>query len=188
MYLWMRLQLYQVKSWVVRYFTEHTFKTYPVKRYSSIAELERAMSRLTWTGDTWRQGWDAISYPGRVQALIDAAHAELGVDCDEFGVYEAYTLRRSLEDGVLKDAIRNPLLLTLGWLLPNGKPEGHNVCYMEMPDGRVAFMDYRMPVSAGTKQELVRKIINIYGGRDAVCVGWTLSDPDTLAPVEVHWR
>lgn len=188
-YLWMRLHLYRVKSWIVRDFTEYMYISHPVSTYTSFRDLEAAMNRLTWTGDTWRQGWDAISLPGRIQALIDKARPEPGIDCDEFGVYIAFVLKRSIEAGHFRTVYR-PMLCTVMWVDSKGKAGGHNVClFEEEVNGKImyAYMDYRMPVYGETKEAVVAKVRALYAGADAVSIGWALSDPDTLAPVEVHW-
>ena len=187
MWLHMRLDLYRWKSAAYRALFERRFAAYPLRPYRSFRELAAFLRSLTWVSDGWRQLWDAISYPGKVEYVGSGGDRRVG-DCDEFAIYAAVAVSRSVEEGVFTPEAKT-WLLTVTWL-KGFKPGGHNVCLLEIPTEpphrRYAYMDYGMPVYFGAVPAVVRGVLARYTDR-AVCIGWTLSNPETLHCVEHHW-
>jgi hypothetical protein len=148
-------------------------------------DLVAFIHKLIWVADSWQQLWDAFSYPGKVQWIGTEGDRRVG-DCDEFAIYSATAILKANAAGYLKE-YRNPRILTACWMDSKGKLGGHNVCLLER-DGGVAYMDYGDPIHFDTLQDLVASVIARYTREEnGACIGWGVTDPVTLRPIEVHW-
>lgn len=183
-WLYLATHLYRVKSWLYRKLFEHGVKWYPVQTHRDLDALAATLRKMNWTADGWRQLWDAISYPGAVQARMDSGNFDVG-DCDEFAIYIAAVVKKSRIPGVT-----NPRLLTVVWQEKDGTLGGHNVCLLEFQgapdDQRHGYMDYGMPRRYASVEGCVQGVLQRYRGE--TCLGWAISDAETLAPLEVHWK
>lgn len=135
-YVFLRLGLYRLKSRLYRFLFERKYRDVPVRPVSTLIEIGRRLGPKWWRADNWRQLWDAVSYPGRVQAYIDEGVPPLsGFDCDEFAIYTAHVLNVSRLRYVYSPRFVT-VLWRKGWLV-----EGHNVCAYS--DGEeLGFYDY----------------------------------------------
>lgn len=184
--------LYQPKSWLYRWVFERRYRDVPVSLYSSIDELVRFIRRQVWTADGLSQGWDAFSYPGKIEMIGQQGDHKIG-DCDEFALYIAYALRESAKAGRIEifsptDEVGiNPCVLTVCWVNPNGSAGGHNVAFWQA--GTTSYyMDYGHPSKfvRGTVDDAIGAVIQRYAKPSASCCGWSLRDPYTLAPFRVE--
>lgn len=184
--LHMRLDLYRIKSTLYRHVWETQYRDYPVRTYRSFKELAVFLRTLTWVADSWKQMWDAISYPGKVEYVGTVGDRKVG-DCDEFAIYACTAVNQSVKSGKF-DTLASARLLTITWL-EKYTPGGHNVCLLELPQElpsrRYAYMDYGMPVYFSTVPAVVRGVLDRYTNA-GVCIGWTISDSDTLHVLEHH--
>lgn len=156
----------------------------PLRRYSSIPELVKAIQSLKWRADTWRELWDAVSSIGAIQWRMWYDPEKAIGDCDEFGRYSACVIRLEKALGskwIDLDKIDTSFLLTVMW--KERSYSGHNVCLIRYTDGTWAYMDYGFP--SHPRQEIkgvVREILHRYAP-DGELVGYAFSDPDTLGLV-----
>lgn len=172
---------YRVKSWSYRYAFEKKYLSYPVREYHSLADLVKFVQTLEWVADSWEQLFDAISYPEKVEYVGYYGDKKVG-DCDEFAVYLAAAINKSPALPVGRAQ-----LLTVIWVDAKNKPGGHNVCLLRSKDDHWGYMDYGPPRYYTSLREVVDAVVARYGKDGAECCGWAVSDPATLAPLEVHW-
>lgn len=189
-FLMLFFRLYQVNSWLYRWTFRRKYLKYPVSTYSSFDELAAFIKTLEWIKDGWQQRGDAFDYPEAVEYIGRYGDKKIG-DCDEFAVYIATALQKSVDAKQMSgvDRIR---ILTVTWIGADGKGGGHNVCLMHFPDvslpGRsYGYMDYSLPHSYPSVPETVKGVVEHYspGG---TCTGYGVLDPRTLATLEYHWK
>ena len=171
----------------------------PLATYRTIPEIVSAISPLVWVADGWRELWDATASPQRVQWLINHGNVKIG-DCDEFAIYLVNVICRSLDLGLLQtwpayDAFLAPVdarFLTVTWICPGGKTNGHNVCLIEWIDNDhgydsfYSYMDYGQPNQPRkTVSAVVQDILKDYCGDGVVLLSWALHD-ENLDLLEVH--
>lgn len=152
----------------------------PVSSFVSMNDLVRFLSTLVWTADSWREMFDAISKPEKVEEIGRGEGDHKVGDCDEFAIYIANAMKKSIEAGYMQE-FSFPRLLTVTWMLPNGGVSGHNVCLMNHSSGMVVYMDYGHPIHARDVETLVKSITWRYG-RDATWAVYAISDPVSLKP------
>lgn len=177
-WLFLRGHLYRFKSWLYRETFEYPYKHTELTIYTSLGDLATFLRKLIWTADSWEELFDAISYPGKVEVVGTTGDRKVG-DCDEFAVYIANAVIRSIKAGYLPE-VRTAKMMAVTWC-EGWKPGGHNVAVLEMTDGRVAYMDYGMPIYGSDVEDLVKRVMQRYtdGG---TCIGWSLYDAVSLAP------
>jgi hypothetical protein len=182
-YVFLRWHIYRVKSNVYRSLFEKKLEWYPVAPHRDLEALAATLRKCIWTADGPKQLWDAISFPGAVQARIDSGDWHIG-DCDEFAIYICAVILKSHIPGVA-----DPKLLTVTWQEKDGTLGGHNVCLMRFPGAPAetawGYMDYGMPRRFASPHDCVTGILHRYGGE--ICLGWSISDPETLRPLESHF-
>jgi hypothetical protein len=122
------LRLYYLWSRLGRWLYERQFLGREIRRYDSAQELQKAMEPWVWRPDPFWQFGDMISCPAAVE--YKGTLGEPVGDCDDFSVYAGEALRQ-LNDAfgsIDGKVVREISLLTVPWMEPTGKPNGHNVC------------------------------------------------------------
>jgi len=186
-FLYLRLGVYRLWSNIYRAIWERRFRDIPLKIFMDLKELGRYLQENSgkWKADSWKQLFDAVSYPAKAQEVFDGRYeATEGLDCDDYSAYITNVLDLSL--AVTQLPVANPRFFTVTWM--NGwKVGGHNVALVAVPDGGYAYMDYGMPTGhALTPDGVARNVINSYAGKEAVCIVWCVAKKD-LSPLVVHW-
>jgi hypothetical protein len=189
-FLMLFFRLYQVNSWFYRWTFRRKYLKYPVSTYNSFDELVAFVQTLEWIKDGWQQRGDAFDYPEAVEYIGRYGDKKIG-DCDEFAVYIATALQKSVNAKQLSgvDQIR---IMTITWISPEGRGGGHNVCFMRFPDVslpglRYGYMDYGQPRSFASITDTVKGVVEHYSA-GATCTGWGILDPRTLATLEYRWK
>lgn len=208
-YLYLLL-LYRWWSRLYRLIWEHKYSTVALQSYRNFTDLVAIMRTCVWTADGWKQIWDAFSYPGKVQFIIntDGPKPKIG-DCDEFAIYLANVLEQSSTLGGHENGrfvldtyegmmVERARVLTVSWVKQDGKYGGHNVCLIDFFDLKskhhpltgpdyYAFMDYDYPnVMQVDLRGVIEQVMNKYapGG---TCIAWAIHDKDLkLEKVGAH--
>ena len=184
-----------VYSWwsrLYRLLWEFPYHNYSVKTYRTIADLDIVMSTCKYLPDGIKQLGDAISYPGRVQFIIDhwPEDTRLIGDCDEFAIYEVNAIEASLAAGCLAAydglTVKSAKFMTVNWLDSTGKFDGHNVCLIEWLNGTFSYLDYTQPSDPCADVGGVLKQIETTYFPGGLRLSWSIHDKD-LRFVEVHW-
>lgn len=174
-FLYLQLWMYAIKSWCYRWIWERHFRYVTPPRADTVEEVLDIDRTWTWTKDGPKQLWDAFSYPGAMYSMKKG-------DCDEFAVALAHIFLHNRIPGYL-----NPRIGTVMWINDKGGTGGHNVCVLDLPDGRVAYMDYGLPEAYKNLADMALAIRLKYAGEKSISLGWSISDAKTLGPIEVHW-
>jgi hypothetical protein len=150
--LWSRLYQW---VWLRRYknITLSTYKTYQ--------DLVNVTKTLKWVADGPKQLWDAFSSPQWVEYVVKWSADKRVGDCDEFAIYNANTLNRSVTDKAFTDDpnFSHAGILTVSWIDKDGHISGHNVALLISEhefDQMYQYMDYDLP---STKQYSVRQVV-----------------------------
>lgn len=159
--------------------------------FRDVAELSEYLSvnAHKWRADSWKQMWDAVSYPAKAQAVFDGTYDPPdGCDCDEFAIFICNSVERGLATGAMKAGeVSNPKFVTIVWL-EGWRATGHNVCLVTLADGKLAYLDYGLPIApSATVSELTQKVVSRYASKDATpatLVCWAVQRSD-LTPEEV---
>ena len=200
------LLVYRWWSRLYRFIWERKYSNYPLRSYRTFDELAAVIRSCTWVKDGAKQLWDAFSYPGRVQCIIDtnAIGGRYIGDCDEFAVYLANVLEQSATFGGFENGrftlapwyglmMDSSKILTVEWVDKNGKYGGHNVCLIEWfdtretshMDGTFSYMDYGDPdLICANIQAVLYCIMRKYAP-DGTLLCWAIHDKN-LNLQEVH--
>jgi hypothetical protein len=189
------LRIYKAKSWAYRWLFEGRYRDVKVFTYATLQLLAARLRPSWYRPDGWRQLFDAVSYPGRVEAIWESGvPPKDGLDCDEYAIYSVAAVEKSLASGLMRgEGITNPRLMTVMWLCADAwRPEGHNVCLMEVPQGEGRFskwtyMDYGNPgPHYESYADVATAIVTWYAGGPAVLLGYAVQRLD-LTPEVVYW-
>jgi len=194
-YWYLRLRIYKYWSLVYRRIYESQYDGVPIAVYPDLQALATFVAGQRWEKDSWRELFDAVSSPNKVQARWLGEEAVGGNDCDEFAIYLTAAIRKSLAYGRMQDdGVKQTYFFTVTWFEPGkgllGKPRGHNVCLLEYPSqgrpSRWAFMDYGMPSQLrDTIGEVVHDVREMYSeGAPYWPLVWAVSDL-SLTPLEM---
>lgn len=191
-FLYMRLGVYKFWSNVYRFFWEQPFRPIKLHVFPDLPALGKFLSASAtkWRADSWKQLWDAVSYPQTAQAIFEGTYnPKYGCDCDEFAIFITCVLEKMSAVGTLEYAlglpVAEPKFFTVMWM-DGWTPTGHNVCLVRVPDGRYAFMDYGMPSGHSTTIAGVAAAIVAAYAPKADLLGWAIAKSD-LTPEAVHW-
>lgn len=194
-FLYLRLHGYQLWSYLYRFVWERKYKSVKIHRFERLALLVDFIRLQKWKADSWKEMFDAVSSPEKVQAIgQDASGDHLIGDCDEFAVYLANAISVSLKAGMMAaDGIANPRFLTITWIdKKTKKAGGHNVCLLEYPSevgsSLYAYMDYGKPSAKFfTIGDVVKLVRDTYVGEgNHIGLAWCAADPN-LKPWITHW-
>lgn len=183
---------YAAWSWVYRLLWEWKFRDVTKLRiFATLADLGAYLqaNASKWTGDTLKQGFDAFSFPLKAQRVFDGEEADTrGIDCDEFACFAANAILQSTLKGKMPAEVYSPQILTVTWVKKaDGKATGHNVCLVEMPNGKRAYMDYGQPAGHSSNVEgVVRAVLDRYAPGGWQCIGWCTMTP-ALREAAFHW-
>lgn len=212
-----------VQSWYKLYRWMFEFKYYspnsplysPVPAYSSLYQLADLLgNKLKWRADSLKQLFDAMGTAEAVQYKMSVINQPFIGDCDEFAVYAATAINKSIladpDFGVyyFNKRIKKAYVMTVMWLRYSGQTwrsnylgfGGHNVCVIELEDGDLAWMDYGMPSMLASKMNPIlsidyhdnynlieRDVHLVYAHGDTDSLGWVVSDPETLELVKMKY-
>lgn len=154
--LYLGLRIYSIWSFIYRFLFERRFNQIPLSRFATLDAAHKKVIKMKWTSDSWKQLFDAVSSPQKVEAIVDGTEPQPahGTDCDEFAIYLANTIDASLIDPTVPLQASEPdlheaTMMTVTWVDKNGKYGGHNVCLLEYrkDSGEVEYryMDYGLP-------------------------------------------
>lgn len=171
--LYMGLRLYSLWSHIYRFLFEQRFKHVKLTLVSTLRQAHQNVTKLKWTSDSWEQLFDAVSGPGKVEAIISGAEPQPdhGTDCDEFASYLSNVIDNSLVDGTtpLQDSERDlweATIMSVMWVDASGKYGGHNVCLLEYRGNLTTYfkyMDYGMPsIPCMTINDVARLVVDRY--------------------------
>jgi len=194
-YLYLLL-IYRHWSRLYRWLFERQYKDQYLATYRTWKEIVTTLKKMTWKRDSWRQLFDAISYPGKVERILQwNLFKEVG-DCDEFAIWLVAIIKKAIYRCSLENyyGLRplDAFFLTVTWMAKDGKLGGHNVCLIEWVDLDThvdidySYMDYQYPSkSVGSINKVVEQVLEKYGGEGAVCLGWAVHDQN-LNLMEIH--
>lgn len=183
--------IYAGWSRVYRFLWERKYNVVKLHTYASLAELGAYLETKAklWAADSWRQFFDAIGTPGRVQLRFEGLEPITdGLDCDDFAIWIANVVQRSLASGKLsiRHQVTAPQLLTVTWLDAKGHATGHNVCLLRSA-ASWAYMDYGTPLGHSTTiADVAQKVMWRYAGAGAKLLVWATHDKD-LKHLQTHW-
>ncbi len=163
---WLRYGRYPWSRLYRRLF-EGRYRTGALPAVTSLDDIQRILSQVSWVRDDWRRLFDSVSYP-------QATWARQEDDCDGFACLAAALLREWRPE-------TRPVLLTV---IVSPAKDSHTVCVFEQADGSRRFFDNKdlRPEEYHTFAEMapeVRRNIN-----RLVC--WDIADPVTLKTLEFH--
>lgn len=191
-YLYIRF-VYRHWSRLYRLIWEFKYRNYLLHPYESIQDLAKAINNMKWKADDWKQLWDAFSYPGTVQSVLDNGGGYIG-DCDEFACYEATVINNGIMGAYLKPfGNLRPVyayILTVTWIDEDGEYGGHNVCLIKSFDQKrrqyfYSYMDYGLPnPEMKSIGEVVEQVLSNYG-ENATLLAWAMHTPE-LEMVKAH--
>jgi hypothetical protein len=167
-WLYYTLRISAFWSHLYRLLFEFPYRNIQISTYASYEALLEVTSKLIWTADGAKQLWDATSSPQWVEYVAKwRADKHVG-DCDEFAVYNAAALNKSLRE---KKFTGDPDLvgahmMTVMWVDADGVWGGHNVALL-VKDHELnmaySYMDYDMPSEPRlTVREVVQDILDHY--------------------------
>lgn len=194
-FLFSGLRLYSMKSHLYRAIFERKFRNVEISTYSTWEALVAFVDKLVWTADSWEEGFDAFSYPGKVEIVGNAPGVRRVGDCDEFAIYLAAAITKSITEGVLEPwrALKphGAEILTVTWMDKNGKYGGHNACLIWWTDSRgnskCSYMDYSEPSTAMGHPAQVKNQVMARYAPEGTCLGWSIMGHD-LSVRETHWE
>lgn len=175
-------------SRLYRWLYERQYKDVKIASYDTLQDIARVMRRQSWVMDSWKELFNAVSSPQKVQALINANErgARIG-DCDEFAIYIVSAVRRSMMQLRMPGVLSAQLLTVMwnsGWV-----PNGHNVCLLQMLDNyriRYAYMDYGLPSKMYDTVEEVAKAVREAYDKNAIPLMYAVSTED-LTMIDIKW-
>jgi hypothetical protein len=140
-----------------------------------------------WRADSWKQLFDAVGCAERVERIFSGLEEpDTGLDCDEFAIWAAASLRTGKMRGVLVDDVTNISFLTVTWRDAK-KMQGHNACLFRLKDKWV-YIDYGMPKGHAVDIEgTVKALLAEYAEGDAELITWSLHCASDLKHIETHW-
>jgi hypothetical protein len=142
-------RLYTLWSRVYRWLYEReVMSTTALKTFETVRELGQYLNarKELWKADSWKQLFDAISSPEYAQQCFEGlVEPRSGLDCDEYAVFAANALKKSLLLGrmALTEEVSAPQMLSVMWRDGDGL-NGHNVCLARIK-GSWVYMDYGAP-------------------------------------------
>lgn len=182
-------------SKLYRWLYERDSKGCPVvisRTYEGLAEV--VSRQLKWIPDGPKELWDVFKSPQYIQRCAFGHNGGKAGDCGAFAMWLATSLNRGVASGKFIDKdVLGGHILSMGWIEHNGKMNAHHVCLiskMSFVDAKrtFAYMDYGMPsVSVNSIREVIDLVLQRFTqGAGATLVAWTITDPATLTPLEVH--
>lgn len=196
--------IYRYWSRLYRLIWEYKYRNVELWSYKTFMDLVVTMRTCKWAKDGWHQLWDAFSYPGKVQHIINTvpeADRFIG-DCDEFAIYLANVITQNFKDyygaGWGLDQGRFPMgyngllaedakVLTVMYVREDGSYGGHNVCLIYWRDGKYSYMDYDLPNTPESDiVSVVRQVMDKYAPK-GTCIGWATHSPE-LKLQSLHWK
>lgn len=197
-FTWLHLSSGLRRAWtsIYRLIWERRWKNVTVPTYANLDTLGGylRLNANKWRADSWRQLWDAVSYPGKAKEAFEGSFIpENGLDCEDFSIFIVHTLKRSLDTGALHVAkdLATPQLFTVIWM-EGWALRGHAVCLVRLPDYQFAFMDYGPPTGhALTPNEVAKNVMRAQtkatpNAPRLSLVGWARFD-ENLRSVEVRF-
>lgn len=158
-------------------------------RYNTVDELVAMMRLAKWKADKAKELWDAVSHPSTIQYRLNTAPDKAIGDCDEFAVYEAAVINNEpsllVELGAVRAYIMSVMWIKTGGATWAGNPlgfGGHNVCIIQLLNGKFMWMDYGHPVHAETAADVARQVRDIYA-IEYRTLGWVIQQATTLGLV-----
>ena len=160
-------------------------------RYHTIAELVAEIGKAKWRADKLKELWDAISHPSAIQYRLNTDPDKAIGDCDEFAVYSAAVINN--ESKLLNElgAVR-AYIMSVMWIKTGGKTwagnslgyGGHNVCVIQLINGKFKWMDYSIPTNADSLNDVASQVRDMYATQ-YYTLGWALQDAMTLKLISV---
>lgn len=186
-WLYMTTGLYGLWSRMYRFLWECGYDD-AITTFSTVKQLGEFLTvrREMWRADSWRQMFDAVSRPERVERIFCGLEEPVhGLDCDEFAIWTGAALRRSRLLGVMTEDVSNIAMLTVTWRDVTGLL-GHNACLFRYK-GSWVFVDYGMPRGhSDTIEGTVKLLLAEYAEKDAELITWSLHDVTKLRHIETH--
>lgn len=198
--LYMRAHLYRFWSWVHQRTSDRRWDKVQLNMYTSLRQIATWMGSFKWKADSWRELFDAVCTPQKVQAVgSDSPH---GNDCDEAARYVSCSIEHARVTGLLDpEGVHRAWFLTVTWMEEDGTTGGHNVALVEFfgENGVIqyAYMDYGMPHRRyATAHDVALEVVRDYAGwrtngsarQQASLLAWFKADPWSLAPAESRWN
>lgn len=169
-------------SRLYRLIFERRFEGYAIKPATSIGDVAYRLLKLKWTPDSFLQLFDAVSYPGKTQAILDGVEPQpnQGTDCDEFAFY---AVEQICANPKLVPGAETARMLTVVWQTSALKFGGHNVCLIEMADGSYRLFDYFMRAELFLSvEDLALFVVAKYGlGDKTTETGWDMREAKPIA-------
>lgn len=194
-FLYLRLHIYRLWSNLYRFIWERSYKNVQIHKFERLALLVDFIRLQKWKADSWKEMFDAVSSPQKVQAIgQDMAGDHYIGDCDEFAVYLSNAIAEALAVGLMaEDNLQSPRFLTITWIeKKTWKATGHNVCLLAHPQAiggtLYSYMDYGKPsVKLFSISDVVKLVRDTYAGEGQyIGLTWCAADPN-LKPWITNW-
>lgn len=180
--------LYVYKIWhkIYTFIYERQYKDVAVPLAKTYKDIHNQTRWLTYRSDGFKQLWDAVSSPQRLQHLINNKLIESGVDCGAWAMYNAHVINQSVKFQVF-ESISSASFMTLMWLDDKGKAQAHNVTLigtLNKAGCTYSYMDYWYPSEQRNSiKEVFWDILKDYSPEDFTFVGAIVYKED-LTPIE----
>lgn len=192
-YLVFRLRIYTTWSRLHRFFFDRAAQGQELPIFENPKAMAPYLRGMGWRPDSWVDMFDAICTPEMVwHRYLNSVDHSVG-DCDEFAVFIANVIARSLRSPLWDANIDSPSILSVAFIDDAGRAGGHNVCLMRSWHRIGAkfyeqwgYQDYGDPVFFGSKEKVVEAIKNRYAGVNGTRLCWAVLSP-TLELQELHW-
>ena len=179
-FLAIQLRLYTNWSRLHRYLFDGVAKNTTLPTFTTVEEVGWYIRGFSWRPDSWIDLGDAICSPEMVWYRYLNGIQGAG-DCDEFAVFLANVIEKSIEAGTWRSSISDPDILTVTWMNPDGSLSGHIVCLLQFVRTEApwsyGYMDYDLPRWCGTSEnDAAQAVLRRYapGGE---LIGWAVHSP-----------
>ncbi len=185
-----RLRIYANWSRIHRLLFDRQARGTKLPTFKTTNEIVPFLRGMVWRSDSWIDLGDAVCSPEMVWwRYLNAADHKVG-DCDEFAIFSANVIAKSIADQTWEGKQYDPHMMSVTWVTAEGHPSGHNVCLLKIGDEfrgySYGYMDYGSPIICGTKQRVADTIRAAMAGPEHTPVCWGVHTPG-LGFVEVRW-
>jgi hypothetical protein len=190
LYLYFR---FLMRRWsrLYRSMAEKEYRYARVRPQADLPALIHFIKPAKYVPDGWTKLWDAISYPGRTQIILDAPGSKEIGDCDEYALFlataidESVRVRENSMNWGTSRAFRTSML-TVFWVGDSGMG-AHNVCAIQwFGNEGFSYMDYGVPDGPAKSYETLAKLVASRYDKNTQVLVWSRHDI-FLNHIETRW-
>jgi len=159
-------------SKVFRAIAHRKYKGVELETGLAFITVSNRLRNLKWTKDGTAELWDACGSPHWVQYALNeidstGTQPKGGLDCDDFSSWAASAA----------DETYDPYLLQAAWLDQDGKPRGHVMCLLHLPNGKVVHIgNWGMSEARDFEEDLIGDVLQQANASELI--GWSVMTPD----------